>query len=388
MGKSKDKAKPVAPPKKDKNRIVLEAPTERNPVQMQVIQNRAKGTGGAGPHKNREKDVERGKAPEKHKKDPRDKEAAELESIWIVRDPDAESTIRDILYQVDTTKLAQVIIGTGLSSWKQENTTLHDDMHSAGADAKSRLARLWKGKVPAWVLSAKLASYEGNPDGRPIYPNEIQHGYGEPLAGGHDVMRRLQNNLLYEQGNTDQMRPTSPRVAASDPGVAQFLDTNMVPLGKRGGVWWLPAHNLAVSLELSGLRAWVFTIIPNMPLKKVYSPSTDPLGHGIVVTARWYSTGPTYPATVRLAERLLKSAQSRPTIEVTTAKELQWYENSFHLDLPTVLKIKLTQLALRLAAQRWGANNSLPNRFISLDEGAPRVASLYLRRCIQEGGIR
>jgi predicted double-glycine peptidase len=82
MGKAK--TKPVDPPKKDKNKIVVEAPEERNPVEHQRIQDRAKGTGGAGAHKNRTKDVERGKAPEKHKKDLRDKEAAvRVASRWL-----------------------------------------------------------------------------------------------------------------------------------------------------------------------------------------------------------------------------------------------------------------------------------------------------------------
>lgn len=59
-----------------------------------------------------------------------------------------------------------------------------------------------------------VATYSGNPGGKPIYPNTIDHGYGEPLAGGTDVMRRLQNQLLHEQGSDDLKRPESPRLAS------------------------------------------------------------------------------------------------------------------------------------------------------------------------------
>jgi len=62
----------------------------------------------------------------------------------------------------------------------------------------------------------RWAGYQGNPGGGDIYPNEIAHGYGEPLAGGTDVMRRLQNTLLHEQGNDEWMRPESPRLASID----------------------------------------------------------------------------------------------------------------------------------------------------------------------------
>lgn len=64
------------------------------------------------------------------------------------------------------------------------------------------------------LFSNRLAgdAYTGNPDGQGIYPNEIDHGYTEPLAGGTDVMRRLQNQFRHEQGR--EQRPESPRLAA------------------------------------------------------------------------------------------------------------------------------------------------------------------------------
>lgn len=60
---------------------------------------------------------------------------------------------------------------------------------------------------------SRAASYGGNPDEEPIYPHAVDHGYGEPLAGGTDVMRKLQNRLLHEQGREE--RPESPRLATN-----------------------------------------------------------------------------------------------------------------------------------------------------------------------------
>jgi len=50
------------------------------------------------------------------------------------------------------------------------------------------------------VLEARTASYTGNPDGQPIYPNEIDHGYEKPVSGGSDVMKVLIKDLRREQG--------------------------------------------------------------------------------------------------------------------------------------------------------------------------------------------
>lgn len=73
------KSEPVAPPKKDKNKIVIESPEKRNEVMQQYINQRARGTGGAGTHHNREYDVEKGKGKPKHKK-PIERDASD--NIW------------------------------------------------------------------------------------------------------------------------------------------------------------------------------------------------------------------------------------------------------------------------------------------------------------------
>lgn len=58
----------------------------------------------------------------------------------------------------------------------------------------------------------RWAAYSGNPDGKPIYDVKVDHGdTGEPLAGGTDIMRRVQNKLLEEQGNPK--RPRSPEAS-------------------------------------------------------------------------------------------------------------------------------------------------------------------------------
>ena len=57
----------------------------------------------------------------------------------------------------------------------------------------------------------RTATYDGNPDGQPIYPNDIDHGVDAPLTGGFNVMQQLQNDLLHEQGNDEMKRRLARR---------------------------------------------------------------------------------------------------------------------------------------------------------------------------------
>lgn len=70
--------------------------------------------------------------------------------------------------------------------------------------------------MPLIRAAAEAEPYDGNADGKPIYDHKIDHGYDEPLAGGTDVMRRLQNQFRKEQGLSE--RPASPEIpkTASD----------------------------------------------------------------------------------------------------------------------------------------------------------------------------
>lgn len=56
-----------------------------------------------------------------------------------------------------------------------------------------------------------------------IYPNKIDHGYSQALSGGTDVMKRLQDKFLIEQGRSP--RESNPRLAfcrAVQRGVAKI----------------------------------------------------------------------------------------------------------------------------------------------------------------------
>lgn len=48
-------------------------------------------------------------------------------------------------------------------------------------------------------------------NGAAPYPNKIDHGYNQPLSGGWDIMKRLQDQLLIEQGRPP--REPNPRLA-------------------------------------------------------------------------------------------------------------------------------------------------------------------------------
>lgn len=60
-------------------------------------------------------------------------------------------------------------------------------------------------------LVARAAAYSGNPDGKPIYDVKIDHGEHQALAGGWDIMKRLQDQYRIEQGNGP--RDPNPRLA-------------------------------------------------------------------------------------------------------------------------------------------------------------------------------
>ena len=55
-------------------------------------------------------------------------------------------------------------------------------------------------KYPRWMTPIRGAAYSGNPDGKPIYDVSIDHGEEHALSGGHDVMKRLQDQYRIEQG--------------------------------------------------------------------------------------------------------------------------------------------------------------------------------------------
>ena len=60
-----------------------------------------------------------------------------------------------------------------------------------------------------------LKKYAERPETTDIYPHNMDHGWTEPLAGGTDIMRRVQNQFRHEQGlPTRPDSETVPKVAA------------------------------------------------------------------------------------------------------------------------------------------------------------------------------
>jgi hypothetical protein len=56
-----------------------------------------------------------------------------------------------------------------------------------------------------------------DPETTDIYPHKMDHGWVEPLAGGSDIMRRVQNQFRHEQGlPTRPDSETVPKVASKD----------------------------------------------------------------------------------------------------------------------------------------------------------------------------
>jgi len=313
-----------------------------------------------------------------------------LPTLWVVIDPTPDSLLIDILWKTTTDRLPEYILGSGAARWRKEHAALHDDEQSAKKDALARLKKIHGGGIPEWVLKTaaldRRSGYKGNPDGKDIYPNEINHGAkGEPLAGGTDVMRRLQNDLLHEQGNDTWRRPESPKVASlpADFDEAEaYLNENMVKFPKKNG-WWLPAHNLGVNMTLLGkINLWVYSIFPTAAMVKgldaaFRSEGVDPVTEpaGLVIRPMWVPH-PKYrkefPVTLKTVELLIQMAQQAVTVGETAQRQLKQIEAHAGITIPTGIKAKVIREAPQIAARRWGVNRlRLKSTFIPLDGRKP-----------------
>lgn len=194
-----------------------------------------------------------------------------------------------------------------------------------------------------------MASYSGNPDSKPIYPNFMDHGEGEPLSGGTDVMRRLQNNLLHEQGNDDQKRPESPKVAAAN-SVQDFIwymDDNSIRFKNGPTGWWVPAHNMGIRLTNQGaIVVMQYQVLPNAMSG----------GSAITVSPMWVKhpkfTG-SYQPTLALAQRVVGLMEREPTVTVTVKNELLAVNDTTISNIPQVMIAKLSMNSVKNAIFRW-----------------------------------
>jgi hypothetical protein len=65
-----------------------------------------------------------------------------LAKVWVVRDATPNSTLVDICWEQDVTRLGRYVWGSGQGVWEEERTTLYTDKKEAMADATARLARV------------------------------------------------------------------------------------------------------------------------------------------------------------------------------------------------------------------------------------------------------
>jgi len=254
-----------------------------------------------------------------------------------------------------------------LSSFAVAEALVHDTMEWWKKDKSKSMANVFP-RANMYVPShIHLATYSGNPGGKPIYPNEIDHGYDEPLAGGTDVMRRLQNQFLHEQGTDDLKRPESPRLASMRVADAwwgadtaprtptdefiTYMNANAVRFPKGPMGWWLPAHNLGVRLLPQGkVLVLQYRILPPEGASPAFMP-----GKGIVLSPHWGKSkwaGP-YTPSMTLAQKLSGLAGRSPTIMNTVKGELNGLEGQFGITIPAEITTKLSMNAAKNAIARW-----------------------------------
>ncbi len=168
--------------------IVAKRKKKRQPAKLRDPAARARaeqtGAGGAGKHQTRDRDVATGRSRKpKHKKD------------W-----GKESKVDEKLMD-----RARNLLGFLRTEKEVVAQLVESGVHPNDAYLAVKAAKLMD-PYKKWT-----ASYSGNPNGEPIYENEIDHGYDQPISGGNDVMKALQNKLLLEQGS--EPRPKNPRIA-------------------------------------------------------------------------------------------------------------------------------------------------------------------------------
>ena len=112
-----------------------------------------------------------------------------LNNIWVVHDPTPDSELIDILYEAKgPNELASLIIGTGLSQWKHENTTLYTEEGEAKKDAEARMKKQKKQGLDllrqAWPTTTNeryaVSSDEacGDQEARRGRVDQVRHGHG------------------------------------------------------------------------------------------------------------------------------------------------------------------------------------------------------------------
>ena len=99
------------------------------------------------------------------------------------------------------------------------------DVASVGAPNMQQVERI----VSRHLRRANMATeITGPPTTTEVYEKEIDHGYDQPLSGGFDVMKRLQDQLLIEQGR--EPRKKNPRLASSILSAASDLQRQLIGL--------------------------------------------------------------------------------------------------------------------------------------------------------------
>lgn len=140
-----------------------------------------------------------------------------LETIWVVRDPSATSTLTDICFEVRSDRLYRYAIGCTLREWEREHHTMYTTADEARVDARHRLARATGATSPAaddltWDgrIAAVLREPEAGPDAAPA---DALH---KRLAG---IVR---NRFEQAVANAQELKAAAERVLRdfADDGIA------------------------------------------------------------------------------------------------------------------------------------------------------------------------
>jgi len=184
------------------------------------------------------------------------------------------------------------------------------------------------------------AAYSGNPDGKPIYNVEIDHGEHQPLSGGWDIMKRLQDQYRIEQGHPP--RESNPRLATITVKVPRAPAGKLVvDISTRPNLDF-PAGSEQAEVPFSTL----YLVVPDLATAKVnFRNHTQGIGSGNNAGGKVYDDKGKVVAYVSYNGRLWQVDHSgQPTTELKLGR---WNANSSG---------EVERLARRFVAAQIGGN--------------------------------
>lgn len=89
-----------------------------------------------------------------------------LNTLWVVRDPSAESELADVVFEIAVSQLGNYALGAGPGTWQREHHTAITEKHEAVAEGIRRLVRV-RPEREGWINAEAYREFGyGAPEGK------------------------------------------------------------------------------------------------------------------------------------------------------------------------------------------------------------------------------